>query len=151
MQFRPTITHRIQSLAAPVEIYPDGLGLEYVYSVAFLDFQFSVSELDSQHAKYWLFVVVTLVWLTLGTVLALRQLCRDKDASSDSWLLNSPSTSLAVSTLTGAFYVPIINNLLQWVDCSPNSNGVLVLDMFQDKTASYATCWTPQHKVSAAG
>ena len=71
--------------------------------------------------------------------------------------------------------MPIINNLLQWVDCSPNYNnitegpynvteeynftkncpftqgeegyGALVLDIFKNKEASYAECWTSQHKV----
>jgi len=139
------LTCRIQSLAAPANIYPEELHLNYVYRVAFFDFQFSVSEEDSLYAKFWLAVSVALVWLTLGGVLALRQMCKGKGEMSDSWLLNAPSTSLMVSVLTGTLYVPIINNLLQWVDCSPNGN-VLVLDSVKNKTAPYAKCWTPEHR-----
>ena len=135
-------------MAAPANIYPEELHLEYVYRVAFFDFQFSVSEEDSLYAKFWLAVSVALVWLTLGGVLALRQIRKGEGEMSDSWLLNAPSTSLMVSVLTGTLYVPIINNLLQWVDCSPNGN-VLVLDSVKNKTAPYAKCWTPEHRVRA--
>ena len=134
-------------MAAPASIYPDDLHLDYVYRVAFFDFQFSVSEEDSLHAKFWLAISFALIWLVLASVLALRQLCKKQDKTSDSWLLNAPSTSLVVSVLTGPLYVPIINNLLQWVDCSPNVSGVLVLDSVDDKAAPYAECWTPEHKV----
>lgn len=148
-------------MAAPANIYPDELRLDYIYRVAFFDFQFSVSEEDSLHAKFWLTISVALLWLALGSVLALRQLCKVKGELSDSWLLNTPSTSLVVSVLTGALYVPIINNLLQWVDCSPGcspncppdivvpgSPSILVLDIVvKNQTAEYAKCWTPQHRV----
>ena len=108
----------MQNFAAPPAVYPEGLGLERVYSFFMFNIpvvfglEATVPADDLSRIRFWIFFGIQYVWFSLASLL----LCL-VSFKQDTLAQISKYVDIPVIIFGKVAFLPVMLELLQWLDC----------------------------------